>query len=213
MRVVTLCLLVIGCDSVPAAEPPAVPEPQPAAVDEVKVRDLMGARHGIDKQRFAAAGGYSPAAIPLYARILADPGEDWRVVAAVLGVLAHPEMKGDRAPALDPCVVRLADPHPMVRLFAAELLAKIGTARDLAPVAVLLSDKEPDVRFAAARTLAAVGDRRALAAMDTWLAGLPPTTSPALPARAREYVAGQRDKLKERLDKEEKEKAKKPPAK
>lgn len=211
MRILTPCLfLVAGLAPRSWADPPAAPAPQPATVDEAAVRSMLRARHGPDEKKFAAAGGYSPAAIPLYARILTDPEEDRLVVAGVLLVLRHPEMKGDRGPVVDPCVARLADPHVGVRLFAAELLGVIGAPRDLAPVAVLLSDKDSLVLFAAARALAAAGDRRALAAMDVWLAVAPPhATGPSTPEKVRKNVTEQRDKLKVRLDKEEQERAKK----
>lgn len=187
-------------------------EPPPAAFSEAKVRRLFGAVDDDESfgKRLAAAGAYGPDALRFYVRVLGDPKEDARFVRAVLVFVTH-SLKGDRARFLDPCVARLADPDTMVRVFAADLLAQIGTARDLAPVAVLLSDKDPAVRYAAARTLAAVGDRRALVAMDAWLAVVPPpTTGASTPERARRYVTEHRDKLKVRLDKEEKEKPKKP---
>lgn len=173
------------------------------AADEGKIRKLMNNEEGINRIAFARAGGFSPAAFPLYARILDDPKEDSYIVEQTLWVLS--KVNADRSRFLERAVAKLADAHPGVRLTAVELLAQIGSEQDAAPVVALLADEKWEVPFAAAKALAAIGDRRTLAAMDVWLnSGLHRANVAEYEAQ-RKHVAKCRDELKQRL-----EKAKKP---
>lgn len=190
-------------------QPPAPGKDKPA-VDEAKIRWLLNAEEAVDRKELAREGGLSPAAFPLYARILDNPKEDPYIVGRVLWFLT--EIKADRSQFLDRAVAKLADPDSGVRRSALNLLGVIGTARDEAPVVALLSDQEWTVAIAAAKTLAAIRDRRALAAIDVWLATSTPLKdhNERFNETFRQDIAKYRDQLKARLEKEEKEK---PPGK
>ena len=120
--------------------------------------------------------------------------------------LALAAVKSDRSQFLEYVITGLSHRDDGVRRSAVQLLAHIGSSRDIAAVVALLSDKEWTVSIVAAKTLVAIGDRRALAAMDVWLA----TSYPRADRNARfdethrQDIAKYRDELKARLDKEKK---------
>jgi len=193
-------------------QPPA-PQKDKPAVDEARIRWVLNDEEGIDRKELTKVGGLSPAAFPLYARILDNPKEDPNIVAGILWCVK--EIKADRSQFLDRAVTRLADVDNSVRRTALSLLAQIGSARDEAPIVALLSDKEWTNAIAAAKTLAAIGDRRALAAMDVWLATSTPhgDRNARFDVTFRQDIAKYRDQLKARLEKEKKEKKDNPPGK
>jgi HEAT repeat protein len=174
---------------------------------EEEVREIRG-RLGdfeFNRESYGVLVKMGPKAFPVYETILADPKSDPDSVTRIFSVLAA--VDADRSRFVEPAVQRLADPEWGVRLSAVKCLAKIGSSRDGAPIVVLLADENPLVVFAAAKTLVAIGDRRTLAAMDVWLnSGVNRHDH----ADLRRHVAKCRDELKQRLDKEAKEK---PPGK
>src|SRR5687768_13337268 len=114
------------------------PDKKVPAADEGKIRRLLGSDDnlGVEPGEFDKAGVYSPAAFPLYARILDDPEESSYLVQRTFLALA--KIEGDRRQFLERAVAKLADRHPSVRRTAVQLLAQIGSARDAAPVVALL---------------------------------------------------------------------------
>ncbi len=77
-----------------------------------------------------------------------------------------------------------------------QLIAHIGSARDLAPAAMLLADPDVCVAYSAAETLTAIGDRRALFTFDVWVACHPGRDARGL----REEFVEFREALRQRLD-------------
>jgi hypothetical protein len=176
---------------------------------EAAIRDLLGAEEALDLVGLGKIGGFTPAAFPVYIRILDDPDEDRYLVARTFVVLADPLMKADRSQFLDRAIGKLSHSHPSVRHTAVKFLAQIGGAKDTAPVVALLSDKEWETAIAAAKTLAAIGDDRTLAAMNVWLrtSGTHKDRHERVEEVLRKDVTNYRDELKQRLEKA------KPPAK
>lgn len=190
-----------------AAPPPAGPEPP---VDEAAIRELLADQHGLDRAGIAAAGGYGPAAFPLYHRLLGDVGDRNRWVAIrTLVVLADPNMKGDRSQFLDRAAALLAHPHVSPRVEAANLIGAIGSARDAPPVVGLLWDEDRSMTYSAAKALAAVGDRRAADALEVWLKRADHRDDNEL----RRLVENFQVDIAERLKKEEDARKARPPAK
>lgn len=148
-------------------------------------------------------------AFPAFEKLLADPQLDPMHVVRIFNVVE--QVDADRSRFLEPAVARLADPHLGPRSQALSLLRKIGSARDTPAVVALLWDERQEGTYAAAHTLAVLGDRRAVTSLDIWLA----RGNHREPNRRvlREGVAEFRAELVKRLEKEQKEKAKKPPAK
>lgn len=172
------------------------------ASDESAIRELLNAEEFKQEERdeLAKLGGLSPAAFPLFARILDDPKEDGSVAVRTLRVLS--EIKADRSQFLERAVAKLAHSHPSIRRTAVELLAQIGSERDAAPIVALLWDEAWEIPFATANTLVAIGDRRALTAMDVWLNSSIHYADAAGYAVQRKHVIKCREQLKARLDKE-----------
>lgn len=192
-----------------AAALAAAPAGPDNPVDERKVRRLLADSHGLDRAGIAAAGGYGPAAFPLYHRILGNADEDTWVVGRTLFVLADPNMKGDKAPFLDRAAALLAHPHIRPRLEAIRLIGAIGSARDAPPLVAALWDERSEVTYAAAEALAAVGDRRAADALEVWFKRADHRGKEGTRREVEKFRAG----LLDRLKKEEAAKKAQPPAK
>lgn len=187
---------------------PVLPIDEPA-YDETQLRWLIRAERVKDlPQELAKAGGFGPEAVKLYIRLI-DGSDDAFTVAKVLGIITFPEMKEQRGQFLDRVLDKLSDPRNGVRRTAVQALSEIGTVRDTTPVAVLLCDPDPSVTYYAARTLAAIGDERSVTALGIWLK----RGNHRDDERLLRHVETAQADLKERLDKEKQEKAKKPPAK
>src|ERR1041385_433242 len=82
-------------------QPPA-PEKAISAQDEAKIRRLLNSEEAVNRGELAKHGGLSPAAFPLYARILDDPKEDARLASRVLWAITL--IKGDRCQFVDRAV-------------------------------------------------------------------------------------------------------------
>ena len=195
MNMLYACMMAIS-----VVMPVPTQEKKLSVVDEDRIRDLLSSDDMLDEKELVRLGAYTPAAFPLYCRILENPAEDRYIVGRTLYALSR--SKGDRSQFVDLVVRRLADKHVSTRSSAVILLAQIGSARDAAPVVALLSDKEWTIPIAAAKTLAAIGDERALVALDVWLL----SGSYHDHKVVREHVMKSRDELKERLEREKKQK-------
>ena len=168
--------------------------------EEEQIRQLLEQDEDYDEKELARLGAFTPAAFPLYCRILDDPKEHRWIVGRTLYTLSI--IKADRGQFVDRAVAKLTSPHISLRRGAVELLAQIGSPRDATPVVALLSDKEWTISISAAKTLAAIGDERTLVALDIWLN----SGSYQDHKVVREHVMKSRDELKERLEKEKKQK-------
>jgi hypothetical protein len=166
------------------------------ATQEAEVREALDSDEKHYLVPLRAWGGLTPAAFPLYARILDDPKEHPGTRAKVLSVLALPDVTADKAGFVDRAVAHLAHEHVGVRRAAVNLLSRIGSSRDVAPVVALLTDPDVTVPYAAAKTLAAIGDRRALTAIDVWLGTGSHHDHPEL----LDHVRRCREELRVRLD-------------
>jgi hypothetical protein len=176
-------------------QPGAPPRPL-TPVEEAAVRQILESDERDYRVRLRAWGGLTPAAFPLYARVLDDPMEDPGMVNAVLNILALPDVTADKAGFVDRAVAHLAHKDVGVRRAAVNLLSRIGSSRDVAPVVALLTDPDVTVPYAAARTLAAIGDRRAFTAIDVWLGTGSHHDHPEL----LDHVRRCREELRVRLD-------------
>lgn len=174
----------------------------PQIADEKIILDMIRSHEGYDgvtrRLAYFQAGGFSPVAFPLYARIMDDPKSEPRWVVAVLEILR--DMPADRTQFRDRAVEKLAHPHSLVRLTAVELLGRVGTSRETVPVVALLADRKSWVAIAAAKTLFAIGDRRAVVAMNIWLNHGNLGENAASDEAVRKHVTKCRDELQAKLD-------------
>ena len=172
-----------------------------------KVRPLLWAAEFNEEHAILVEQGEK--AFPAFLQILTAKDVKPIETARIFNVLA--KVKIDRSQFLEHAILGLSHEHVSVRGTAVQLIAQIGSARDIAPVVALLSDTEWTNSVAAAKTLATIGDKRALAAMDVWLNSATPRNSVAEKANEllRTNLTKYRDELKARLDKEKV----KPPAK
>src|SRR5205823_3053207 len=78
------------------------------------------------------------------------------------------DVRSNRQQFLELTVARLADKNDGVRMAAARLLGRIGTAKDGSPLVALLNDADEPVALAAAKALGAIGGSREKLALRIW---------------------------------------------
>ncbi len=114
----------------------------------------------------------------------------------IIGILRH--YKSDRSRFLKHAVQALTRELSETRITALLLIAQIGSEKEASAVVALLSDEEVAVAFEAGDCLIAIGTERELIAFDITL-----RAEQAKGKTDRDWLKTKRDKLKERLERDQ----------
>jgi len=137
--------------------------------------------------------------LPYVAFILADSDSTDREVVRAFIFARENLTQYDCKTLVEPTVSRLMHHNWEVKVYAMNLLVKIGSREDAAPLVELMHDEEKGVRMCASSCLAKLGGKRELLALEIWL-----RRKDAHKDEAFDEVKKSRDALRTRLEDEEK---------